>query len=72
MMRTNRVQKQLAGFEIHIGRFRPKTGQYRVTTTLPLASSQRIDELPPGPGVADLIGTVFALGFPAGTSAAVF
>jgi len=25
----------------------------RVTTTLPLASSRRIDELPPGPGVAD-------------------
>src|SRR3954454_20886831 len=32
------------------------TWSFCVTTTLPLASNRRIDELPPGPGIADCIG----------------
>src|SRR3981189_3404341 len=32
------------------------TWSFCVTTTLPLASSRRIDELPPGPGAAACIG----------------
>src|SRR5215207_11616771 len=35
------------------------TWSFCVTTTEPLASSRRIDELPPGPGVADCIGADF-------------
>ena len=35
------------------------TWSFCVTTTEPLASSRRIDELPPGPGVADCIGPDF-------------
>ena len=41
------------------------TWSFWVTTTLPLASSLRIDELPPGPGDAACIGAdlaAFALG----------
>src|SRR6266403_4681293 len=36
------------------------TWSFWVTTTLPFASRRRIDELPPGPGVADWIGADFA------------
>src|SRR6185503_9198265 len=35
------------------------TWSFCVTTTEPLASSRRIDELPPGPGVVDCIGPDF-------------
>src|SRR6185312_6853051 len=35
------------------------TWSFCVTTTEPLASSRRIDELPPGPGVADCIDADF-------------
>jgi len=35
------------------------TWSFCVTTTEPLASSRRIDELPPGPGVADCIDPDF-------------
>src|SRR3954453_7227656 len=36
------------------------TWSFWVTTTLPRASSRLIEELPPGPGVADWIGAAFA------------
>ena len=46
------------------------TWSFWVTTTLPLASSRRIDELPPGPGVAAGIGAASpALVFWAGAAA---
>ena len=37
------------------------TWSFCVTTTLPRASSRLIEELPPGPGVADCIGAPGAL-----------
>src|ERR1700728_4518086 len=39
------------------------TWSFWVTTTLPLASSRLIDELPPGPGVSDCIGGADLLDF---------
>src|SRR5436190_15738872 len=45
------------------------TCSFCVTTTLPRASSRLIEELPPGPGVADCIGVPLAAFWLAGAGA---